>query len=202
MNVEHTGTGASEQAVYGKLLTFGETYDSNGKKLGTGDYRIFSYTVVGEIGEIGLGDALPALATLKANVVTSAGDGTYRLAGIFQDYFPKWGAEIQTTAAYNNGYGRFKGSVLIVRHPKSGSLLTFYNKKTIEVNQALKTGTDNSTLLTSQLGGFVSSEINFCVNPNGASKSESRRDIRIVKGARNVSGVVVIDQDGADNKCK
>ena len=62
-------------------------------------------------------------------------------------------------------------------------------------------GTRN--LLTSKLDYFAVGEINFCVNPYGMGvRGSFRRDIRIVKNARNSSGVEIIDQDSTDNHCK
>ena len=41
-------------------------------------------------------------------------------------------------------------------------------------------------------GSFQPSEVDFCVNPNGADRSNLRRDVRIVAGARNASGIEII----------
>jgi hypothetical protein len=42
--------------------------------------------------------------------------------------------------------------------------------------------------------------MNFCINPNGADKSNLRRNVRIVAGARNSSGIVVVPDD--ESECK
>ena len=203
-NVEHTGSGRSDLAVYGKLLTFGETYDLAGKKLAADEYRINSYTVVGGVEGISAGDVLDSLKKLGANVVVKDG-GSYKMAGIVQEYIPKWGAGIQTTGGYSGGkYTTFKGAILIVRHPQSGTIYTYYkNNGVIEVNNALRTGTGLDKLLTNVLNAtnFKITQVDICVNPAGAAKSNQRRDVRIVNGARNASSVQVINQDSGDNQC-
>ncbi|MBR2796012.1 hypothetical protein IKE13_03105 [Candidatus Saccharibacteria bacterium] len=205
MNVEHAGTGRTEQAVYGKMITFGEAYDLNGNKISDGDNRVFSYTVVGSIGDIGSGDVIGSLKTLNANVAVKDGS-TYRLAGITQEYVPRWGAGIQTTAGYSSGYKPFKGTLLIVRHPRSGTVYTFYYSATIEVNGIMR-GNNTAAkrdLLVSKLTttNFVAKELDFCINPSGAAKTNTRRDVRLVENARNASGIEIINQDSAENRCK
>ena len=202
-NVEHIGTGRSDQAIYGKMITFGETYDLSGKKIEGDEDRIFSYTVVGDVGDMGTGgNVLDTLKKLKANVAIKEGSA-YKLAGIPQVYIPRWGANIQTTDAYSGGYKRFVGTVLIVRHPSSGTVYTFFSKNTIQVNNILRTGVGVAELLTSKLSTFgASSDVDFCVNPLGKAKSDTRRDVRLIKNARNASGVELINQDGTENRCK
>jgi hypothetical protein len=98
---------------------------------------------------------------------------------------------------------------LIVRHPRSGIINTLSSDRIIPVNEVIRNarldgnydGTRN--LLTSKLDYFAVGEINFCVNPYGMGvRGSFRRDIRIVKNARNSSGVEIIDQDSTDNHCK
>lgn len=200
-NVEHTGSGRSDMAVYGKLLTFGESYDLVGNKLNN-EYRVFSYTVVGGVDEISSGTVLGALKNLGANVVVKDGS-KYKTVGIAQEYTPRWSAGVQTTAKYASGkYTKFTGAILIVRHPRSGTISTFFYNKPIEVNKAIKDGTAGAKLLTNVIDSFSASEVDICINPLGEAQSNMRRDIRIVKGARNASGVEVIDQDSGDNRCK
>lgn len=42
---------------------------------------------------------------------------------------------------------------------------------------------------------FKARDIDFCINPRGYEPSGIRRDIRVVKGAHNASGVNVLDED-------
>lgn len=202
-NVEHTGTGRSDQAIYGKLVTFGESYDLFGNKIESDVNKVFSYTVVGAIGEIGTGSVINALKDLGINVAVKKGS-SYELAGIPQEYVPRWGAGIQTTTAYSAGYNKFIGTLLVVRHPKSGTMYTYFYDKVIEVNGTMKSGSTSakSSLLTSKLASFGTKEIDICINPLGNAKSDSRRDIRLIKNARNASNVEIINQDSTENRCK
>ena len=205
MNVEHGGTGRSDRAIYGKLVTFGETYGLDGSKITDGETHIFSYTVVGHVGGLGFGDALSSLKNLSANVAIEKGS-TFSLAGVAEEYVTRWGAEIQTTAGYSSGYKPFTGSILIVRHPQSGTVNTYYYASTIQVNKTLATGTDTAkrNLLSGKLSSsnFKQEGIDFCVNPLGKTKSDARRNIRLVANARNASAVEIINQDDSENRCK
>lgn len=205
MNVEHAGSGRSEQAIYGKMITFGETFDLSGTRIPDGENRVFSYTVVGNLGEISSGDVIGTLKDMGANVAIREGS-SYKLAGIAQEYIPRWGAGIQTTAAYSSGYRPFKGTLLIVRHPRSGTVYTYYYDATIEVNSVMKSGdeTAKKNLLINKLNttNFKVKELDFCINPLGVAKSDTRRDVRLVENARNASGVEIINQDSTENKCK
>ncbi len=211
-NVEHTGTGTSEQAIYGKLLSFGETYDLAGNNIGLVDNKVFSYTVIGDVGDgcanepsggtVCPDGVLGILQNLNVRITTSDN----KLAGISQEYSPKWGAEIQNTKVYNGGYELFEGSVLIVRHPETGMIHTFFNEGKTEVNFAIKGGFEIPSLPLVDADGnsslWKAQEIDFCVNPLGRAETNMRRDVRIAKNARNASGVEIINQDGADNRCK
>ncbi len=203
-NVEHTGTGRSDLVIYGKLITFDETYDLYGNKITDEENRIFSYTIVGKTGDIGSGDILGALKALEANVLIKEGS-SYKFAGITQEYIPRWGAGVQTTAGYAGGYQPFKGTLLVVRHPRSGTINTYYYNTTIEVNNTMRSGSASAktSLLTSKLNStnFRTKELDFCINPLGVAKSNTRRDIRLVENARNASGVEIISQDGSENRC-
>ena len=203
-NVEHTGTGTSDQAIYGKILSFGESYDLAGNNIN--ENKVFSYVVVGNIGDncsSGGGNGcnvLQILQSLGANIVK---DG--ELVGIPREYTLKWGAGLQTTATYSGAYVPFSGMVLIVRHPETGTVYTFFNENKMEVNHMLKTGAPISLSLVNNAGvsnNWVQQEIDFCINPFGDAESSTRRDVRIIKNAQNASGVEIMSQDGAENKCE
>ena len=206
-NVEHSGNGMSNKAVYGKLVTFGEGRDLNGTAISSTENRVFVYTVIGDIGEIGYGGTVDgltnlrnALRSLNVNVIIEDG-GTYKYVGIAREYVIRWQAGIQTTAAYGSGYNKYNGSILIVRHPRSGTIHTLVSNNVIQVNNAVKSNTGGSTLLTSQLNSFSFSQKDFCINPLGNAKSNQRRNIKLASDARNASGVRLIDQDSAENSC-
>ena len=117
--------------------------------------------------------------------------------GISEKFTPRWGAQIQTTDAYNGDYKLYTGAIMVVRHPSNGTIYTFFNKD-------VKDEGDLSSSLTTDDGinGYKTEQLDFCVNPNGADKSNLRRDVRIIKDARNASGVEIMPADGSENECK
>lgn len=201
-NPQSIGDGRSDYAIYGKLVTFGEEYDLDGVTQILGKQKFFIYDVVGDSSGVGSGSAKDTLKSVKANVVIIR-DNKAEPAGIVETYEPTWGAAIDTIS---NGTP-FVGALLVVRHPRSGTISTLVMKnKTVQVNKILRTSTGRTieNLLSSQLDGFKTEQVDFCVNPDGYElKSNSiRRDVRIIKEARNASGVELIEQDSNENLCK
>ena len=49
--------------------------------------------------------------------------------------------------------------------------------------------------------GFKKEEVNFCINPTAGEARSNRRDVKIVRGARNGSGVEIVADEGKNNKC-
>ena len=202
------GGGNSEQAIYGRMVTFGEEYDLAGNRIeGTRD-RIFSYTVIGDVGNSESGNALQLLDDLKANVVIK-GENGFETAGIAESYTPKWAAQIEKPCNGNDcEYAPFTGTLLIVRHPGSGTVYTFYNPTVIEVNKKIHDANQNGAAsldlfrarehgaevnyLTN--GSFGISQVDFCVNQD-PGVATLRGDVRIMKGARNASGVEIIPEE-------
>lgn len=217
MNVENSNSssGRSEKAIYGKLVTFGESMNFEGGSNAEGK-AIFSYTIIGNIdNSFGSGNALTELARLGANVFIKDSGGALGFAGIAEQYFPRWSAGIENTKGWK--YEDFKGTLLVVRHPRSGTVFTYILKDTvIEVNQILNTAgvaTPNplSGYLPDDEGNtttgkkFEIADIDFCVDPEGGEKQTARRNVRIISGARNASGVELIGQDeeGSEgNRCQ
>lgn len=201
-NVQNSESGGNtNKAIYGKLVTFGESYDLNGTKINDNDQVIFTYNVIGNISDES-GNIIDQLIDLEANVVypvvDDAGHVTnYEFAGFAESYSPRWGSRIQTTNGWSGDkYERFNGTLLIVRHPSSGVIYTKVLDEVIEVNEILASGNDDNIqkILVDRLGGFRSEEVDFCVNPNGGEKSTLRRDIRLAKGLRNASGIEIITE--------
>lgn len=227
-NPQSVGDGRSEVAIYGKLITFGQNYGLDGAEIDQTSQRIYVYDVIGDV--VGTADAssdvTTMLKTLKANVIkkifrsgdeSSANPVIERVepAGLVDVYTPRWGAGIETTDLD----APFEGSILVVRHPKSGTINTLIyagDDGIIEVNQAInyanefKNFSHIDDVLQEKLSGFETMEIDFCIDPEGIGiKNEVRRDIRLVKNARNASGVEVIELDALDevkdgtlNKCR
>ncbi|MBR6505866.1 prepilin-type N-terminal cleavage/methylation domain-containing protein [Candidatus Saccharibacteria bacterium] len=217
-NPQSVGDGRSDVAIYGKLITFGERYGLDGKRIADKyEQRIFIYDVVGRADNAGSGKVTEALKELQANVVVvTERDELGNImemgpAGEVQSYVLRWGASLEKVEQkdiLNPGGNLFTGSMLIVRHPQSGTINTLFSNTVIKVNETLNTVNEDkdftkaTDLLTSVLartvrnGGFGAMQIDFCINPAGAEKpSEIRRDIRLTKNNRNVSGVEIVDLD-------
>ena len=229
------GGGRSDQAIYGKLVTFGESKNLAGDP--NTDNAIFVYTVVGDIEDKfgSTGDTWKDLGELNINVVSykEETDGKYgvSLAGITESYVPRWGAKIEcidsggrsSKESYFCGKddNSFNGSLLIVRHPRSGTIYTYVYNFPIEVNDVMhssptsgldgakefKLRNNRSSIgagpLTKMLYEFTFelSVVDFCVDPNGGG-GDVRRDVRLAANARNASGVEVMPADSKENKCR
>ena len=194
-NVQNDVTGGkSEQAIYGKLVTFGES-----KNFGGGfnsENAIFSYNVIGNIKEPGGGTLWEKLRELGLNVVTDVKDGQGKLVGMADEYRLKWQAALQNKG---NGGGLFKGALLVVRHPNTGSVYTLVmTGQTVEVNAAIDNNAVSADLLTKFLDPnvFKMETLDVCLNPNGDVNWGNRMDVRIVESARNASGIEIVGEGG------
>ena len=202
-NPQSIGDGRSEKAIYGRLVTFGESYGLDGKKIPSGVQKIFVYDVVGNANSSGTGDTKKLLEGVGANVVMkSLTDATLSPAGLIEEYTPRWGAVIDGLA---NG-SPYVGMLLVVRHPRSGEVTTLIaSGYTIEVNQAVAelTADGAKDLLTGALERFTMQQVDFCINTSGyEAKSDVRSDVRLIKNARNASGIEIIDLDSTGNLCR
>lgn len=202
-NVQSEGHGRSEYAIYGKLVNFEE--DENGNN------KITTYNVIGDVAEDDLdnGNVLDRLKKLNADVVLNKGVGEdieYKPVGFVEDYRPRWASQIQTTKGWDEKYEVFTGALLIVRHPSSGTVYTYSSNEPIKDVDGYIRGLNSGLSVENQLLTKIESDnesdkfssandVDFCVNPNGAEQSTLRRDVRIVAGARNATGVEIISDD-------
>lgn len=243
-NVQSTSTGMSKKAIYGKLITFGESTNLNGDN--TDGNEIFMYTVVGDIqkndgsneGALSLlaGGNDGLLNKLKLNVfqeiTSSNGSKGWGYAGITESYTPKWSAEIQPPCGDDVSLSRcgaesnepIKASILIVRHPVTGTIYTLYAKSTIEVNAMMKqlreNPSGNSNPFDFRMGANeysyldggnnrmddgrafkTSQQIDFCINTTGEINVTNRPDVRIERDARNSSAINVFAADTEGYQC-
>lgn len=193
-NPRTTDAGRSTaHAIYGRLVVFGEDKDLEGNDAKDG--AIFAYDVIGDVEGTYSGNVITALKGINLTVLDENGTD---FAGNVEEYKPKWGAGIQTFDSFNN----FTGAILVVRHPRSGSIFTLVRTgTTLNINNPK----DRNSALNSlkKLDDFsTGAQVDFCVNPNGSQPSDARRDIRIIANARNASGVEIINlDDKTENKC-
>lgn len=207
-NPQSAGEGRSEMAIYGKLVTFGETVGLDGEKVPDDVQKIFAYDVVGNASSVGTGNATALLLGAKANVIMATKDASnadvLKPAGIVEEYIPRWLAVIDSTT---NG-SPYKGTIIMVRHSRSSMVTVLVSDKVLEVNKTIKTATTENakSLLTNALeaGNFSSREINFCINMDGYGIKDNniRSNVRIIKDARNSSGIEIIDLDSEKNACR
>ena len=242
-NPQSIGDGRSDEAIYGKLITFGETVGVDGELVSNYDdtaQRIYTYDVVGNTTGSGSGSAQKMLTSVKANAVRvvrwDTVGGAKRPAeieptGEVKTFMPHWGSSIETTEILTTEQKKagasnlFTGSILVVKHPRSGTINTLVSSQTIEVNKTVEEfnrGVRSTVvydgeniyayeiLLVKYLDSaapagekFTNKELNFCINQYGDTVgTDYRWNIRITDNARNGSGVEIIDLDSDDNKCR
>lgn len=202
-NVQNTATGGgrSSQVLYGRLVTFGEKYDLAGNE--TDGREIFVYSVVGKASNGGTGGATSMLSSMKANIVAEETDGSYKLAGFTNSYTPKWSAQIDGTTRDTP----MEGMLLIVRHPTSGTVFTFFTNKLIQVNQLMMPENDGANQVMSGFSdllneyAFKIEQVDFCVNTDVGNTNALRSDVRIANNSRGASGVELVGERDEDDKC-
>lgn len=212
--------GNSEKAIYGKLIVFGEEIglDNRDINVEADGQQIFVYDIVGNA-YAGSAHGLKEHEQLKnvaLNVVEKK-DGNLEPYGMVQQYVPRWAASIESTEQLTpeqigTGANLFVGSIMIVRLPSSGAIVTRFLNHAIDVNRAIRNGPTQEAykgLLTNELNNFTNVPIDFCVNPSGIGEANNNRyDVRIAEGAKNASGIEIVSQDAKDsdgnylNKCR
>lgn len=216
-NPQSPGDGRSDKAIYGRLISFGQHTSLTGEKIPDYEQRIYVYDVVGHSsGQIGTGAVANALVGVGANVVivergnNPADIKSVNFAGNVKEYIPTWGAAIDGTT---NGEP-YTGMILIVRHPKSGTISTLVSTTVVEFNQEVNNAINSGnyggidTMLTNVLkdtgeNGFKTELVSFCVNTSGVGlKADIRRNVQIISNARNGSGVNLLNQDDDSNECQ
>ncbi|MBR3336761.1 MAG: hypothetical protein IKG26_06985 [Bacillus sp. (in: Bacteria)] len=209
-NVQNLSGGRSEKAIYGKLVTFGQKYKQDGEtEIDSNNNTVFTYSVVGKIGETSSRSVLQSLSDLDADVAffetNESGAGKLVPAGIVQSYTPKWAASIQ----FAENFEPFVGAILVVRNPSSGMVYTYVAEgETLEINQLIHSANtsiigdgdynilkNSGFLNVSHEPHFEKKAINFCINPNGNEEGGVRRNVRLISGARNASGVELIPDE-------
>ena len=217
-NPQSPGEGDSGYAMYGKLIVFGENTDMLGNAINTAEEQpIFVYDVVGRADgtyTISTGRAAQLLANLGANVVFLNKNASGRVTSASlvspEKIDVKWGARIE-----NRDGSLAERSIMVIRHPRSGTISTLVRSGAIQVNREVKlaneayaSGRTSSieNLLIQYLNdnSFNDAEVvDFCVNPYGPDENGSipRTNIRVLSNARNASSIELIESDSSDNRC-
>lgn len=167
VNTQSENNGRTDQAIYGKVITFRAQEVNGGKTTGN---VIKTYNLIGDLesiqlnGQVGSGfnngtgevtcdgnhTVIPRLKCLQANVLTEKEEGNnwgnnFKAVGYVEQYRPRWGSEIQTVGGWNNGtgYDVFEAIVLIVRSPSSGNISTYvWSPYTVGSNGAVSVNED------------------------------------------------------------
>ena len=186
LNVQSSDSGGrTNRAIYGKLVTFGENAESGDD---SNRNTAYVYDVAGKATtEISNGGIIGILGALEAGVV----DGDNNFMGIVESYTPKWEAKIEKTDAFTT----LKGSLLVVRHPRSGTVHTFYAE---DFAPKIFSNPGNGGEFRSNLSNFKSEQVDFCI-ATADQTSGHRMDVRIKAGATGAAGIEVIDDNG--NEC-
>ncbi len=190
-------SGKTNKALYGKLITFGEEKELN--KANNVDNKIFIYDIVGDVkcnGNDGLMVAISSLMECDADVIDENGE----ILGLAESYTPKWSAAIQKKEGAEN----FKGALLIIRHPQTGTVNTYsILGDTVEVNsdkKSLKTFIEEHSVPGDTDKGFSTNrDVDFCINPNGDQISNIRSNVRIKANAGNSSAIEIMPDN--ENRC-
>lgn len=198
-NVQNNiGGGRSEdKAIYGKLVVFGAEEDLAGAEDSNIDKQaIFTYDVIGGINKPSNSGLINALKEVNISIFEDLEEGAsdLKFAGRAESYSLRWGASVERTDSKNN----FVGAVLVVRHPKSGTINTLYYKGNNfkEINNLA--GYHREKILIDTLDSFTMNEADFCVSLEETAKS-LRRDVQISRNASNASGINIIASE--DNPC-
>lgn len=198
LNVQNdVGGGKSEQAIYGKLVTFGETRNLAGADNKSGD--IFVYTVVGDIDNISSNDgALTRLKDLGANVKNNEDI----LAGYPYSYTPKWSAQIEPACTDNHcDRSQLKGMWLVVRHPDSGVVTSYFTNNVVDIkNVDIKNG--YSEIFDKFDDSPLDPQVDFCIDSEPGNQNSLRADVRVLTGSRNGSGIEIYGENDKRSLCK
>lgn len=230
-NIVDNYPGRTNCAVYGQLVTFGE---NNSTKVNYYDIigRVYKYdnnNVIKDINPTDSDDVLTELREVSADVVSinrvdkNSDNCTGGLAGTSRNYVPMWDAKIEDGTTSR---GLYKGAVMIVRAPVSGTIHTYFysdsgnaediNSNTIEVGKfsgtkkcvdfsndnnylgrALKSGKMIKAENTDGIAVCVGSEDLFAV-------ANRRRAIKIHANGSNENAVELLPADSEETRkaCK
>ncbi len=196
-SVENDQRGNSEQAIYGKLITFGEENTFVGTNA---NQDVHIYDVVGDIAETDTGSTLSSLKSLNASVTKPNNVGTGRdFIGIADVFTMRWGSTIER----KDNNDKKQAALLIVRSPATGSIFTYATNEgvTIEVNKMRGESGEDQLFKNLTQNQFSSQDLDLCINMENKVYGGMRKDIRVKKGARSSSDVQVIPLDSEDNRC-
>ncbi len=207
--LNNSGSGRTNCSVYGKLVVFGDTSES--------DNTIYVYDVIGEA--VDLKNPISANSEIEAYRAVKMGILAVeqgKLTSNYYTYVPDWQGLIEDT----NGE-TLLSAILVVRSPLSGTIHTYvragsssnaepfkirkvYNSisGTITDDSAFNSFSNNIALLTTELsdGKYQPADVDFCVESDDR-RLDKPRNIRLMADAHSSLDIILVDQDGGENKC-
>ena len=231
-NKTDNNPGRSRCAVYGQLITFGESNDSRINR-----YDIIGLALENDIEPEGNDDVLSSLrSNAKANIVTMKNHGTSvatcsaGLAGTTSYYVPDWTGRIEN----KNDRKLYRGAIMIVRSPVSGTIHTYFysaNGSSFDADGSVKDNPDYDesffvqkwleTTPTGACSGFYrpddyfvykaikenkmvkNANLEVCVGSEDLfSVGNKRRAIRIHGDGSNEAAVEVLSEGESVSVCK
>lgn len=197
------GPGRTTNAVYGKLVTFGEV---------AGDNTVYSYDVAGiavsssAVGGSSVIDII-ASSTVDANIIYSEncnyGSTCKNTFYSKNSFIIPWGANLE-----NSDKSEFHGAVLVVRSPVTGSVRTYtYTYASDRDVISFHDISDGDTTARERFKNLLTlmkttvSDFDMCLDSDDNNYGD-RRDIRIALHANNSSGVMLVELNGEDSKCR
>ena len=125
------------------------------------------------------------------------------LVGLAESYNLKWAGKLEKAEEKkgSNEYEDFEGTLMIVRHPETGTVYTYFSNKPAVINQAnLKEKLDPFASAGDwKEFNFDMRNVDFCINTTGRKSGVMRTDVRILKGAKNASGIEIVPDE--ENEC-
>ena len=151
LNVENDanqGAGRSDKAIYGKLVSFGESAGNEDEYSAT---KVYVYDVIGNTlpsaSEVTDNSVLSLLSNYNLSVYVQDNEGGIKPVGLIEDYVPRWSTRIENT----ENYEIFKGAILIIRHPVTGTVYTFVKDGAIDVRQSIDDVASRMDAINAQL---------------------------------------------------
>lgn len=187
--------GRSQTAVYGKLITFGESEDGT-----HAEKTIYAYDVVGKAVSSSATTSSTVLAMLQNELGANIIQSEKQAGSIFSNSFYRivtynipWDGEAQKPDK-----SLFSGAILIVRSPTTGGIRTYVYegemKRDYSFHKAASAQNNQASFFTRLLAQFHEGRLDLCLE-SPDNNLGNRRDFRILERANNTTGVLLVGLD-------
>lgn len=205
-NVEgSSGGGRSSNVILGKIAVFGDRNVATGVINADAGEVVYTYTLVGSDEPTKSADYCASLTGLMNELCLR----DVKILGSSEEWYETTqGVVIQSTEKDQI----FTGLLLVAKSPSTGAISTYFeggSSYTGSFRTSLARSSDNTFSLTDDLRWlqhFQAQDVDYCLYYDGSLFGGRRRDIRILKDARNETGVIEINldqsEDGSGNRCE